>query len=148
MEESSNELSPEAIESLLGRGGTGVLALARDDAPYAIPVSYGFDPAAGRFYVRLGTTEHGEKRAFLDGPRQARLVVYADVDGEWQSVVATGDLAVVDEADVDRAMVQTLRQAALPLSGMFDPTAGSVTFEMYALDARTLTGRRARPERL
>ncbi|MFW6000467.1 MAG: pyridoxamine 5'-phosphate oxidase family protein, partial [Halorubrum sp.] len=35
------EMSEAEVDAHLSRHETGVLALARDDAPYAIPISYG-----------------------------------------------------------------------------------------------------------
>lgn len=131
------------LEAFLGRGGTGVLALARDDTPYATPVSYGYDPETREFTFRLGLSRDSEKRRFLelDGPLDARFVIYGQRDGEWQSVIARGDLLEVAVDDVTPELVETLRTSDPPLQEIWDDT-GDVEFHLYRLEADSITGRR------
>jgi hypothetical protein len=139
--ERSRAMDRRAIESFVGRRGTGVLALASGDAPYATPVSYGFDPPAATFYLRLGVDADSRKRAFLDAPTAACLVVYGERDGDWHSVVARGSLASVAEADVDAAVAEALRRAEAPLLDIWDDPAEDVDFRVFRLPADELTGR-------
>lgn len=140
-------MDDDELASFLGRGGTGVLALARDDSPYATPVSYGFDSTERAFTLRLGLSEDSEKRRFLDrdASPEARLVVYGSDDDVWTSVVATGTLQPVDAEDLTPAIAETLRGSDPPLLGAWeDPD--DVEFRLYRLAVETLTGRRARTE--
>lgn len=140
-------MDDDELASFLGRGGTGVLALAREDTPYATPVSYGFDATARAFTLRLGLSEDSEKRRFLDrdAPPEARLVVYGSDDDVWTSVVATGTLQPVDAEDLTPAIAETLRGSDPPLLGAWEQP-DDVEFRLYRLDVETLTGRRARGE--
>lgn len=139
----SDRPSPEAVDAFLGTGGTGVLALASGDDPYAVPVSYGYDADARRFVFRLGFADGSEKRAFVSDGSRARFVVYGREGGRWRSVVATGTLRAVDEGAVDAAVVRGLREAALPLRGIFDAPEDEIEFALYALEVDDLSGRTA-----
>lgn len=85
-------MSPAEVDALLADHETGVLSLARDDAPYAIPISYGYDPDDRALYLRLVSTPDSEKREFLASTPQARVVVYEEDGDEYASVVGVGPL--------------------------------------------------------
>lgn len=131
------------LAAFLGRGGTGVLALARDDTPYAVPVSYGHNPAEGTFTLRLGVTPDSEKTRFLDraDAPEARLVVYGRDDDRWTSVVATGRLHEVSADDLTPAVAETLRGSDPPLLDVW-PNPGAVEFRLYRLDPDDVSVRR------
>jgi len=74
------EMSDAEVDALLSRHETGVLALARDETPYAIPISYGFDKESRTAFLRLVSTPDSEKREFLASDPQARIVVYEEGD--------------------------------------------------------------------
>ena len=59
------QLSREETDTLLGAHETGVLSLARENEPYAIPISYGYDSEKRRFYLRLVSTPQSDKQQFL-----------------------------------------------------------------------------------
>lgn len=136
-------LDDASIDEFLGDGGTGVLSLAREDDPYSIPVSYGYDDADRRFYVRLGYTSGTEKERFVRDDATARLVVYDRRGDEWVSVVAEGRLEAVAASDVDVSVVRGLRDAALPVRAVFGVPPEDVEFRIYALAVDSLAGRRA-----
>jgi len=54
------EMSDAEVDALLSRHETGVLALARDETPYAIPISYGFDKESRTAFLRLVSTPDSE----------------------------------------------------------------------------------------
>jgi hypothetical protein len=139
-------MDDDALVDFLGTGGTGVLALADDSDPYAVPVSYGFDPDRRRFFLRLGFGPDSEKVRYVTDGATARLVVYDRTGDEWRSVVAEGRLVEVADEDIDLSMVRALRTAALPVHAAFDAPEDDVEFRMYALDADSVTGRRAPDE--
>jgi len=58
-----SEVSAEPVDVFLGRHETGVLASARGDEPYAVPVSYGYD-GGRRFYLRPMSTPDSERCRF------------------------------------------------------------------------------------
>ena len=128
-------------DALLAQKETGVLSLARGDRPYAIPISYGYDTSARRFYLRLVSTEDSEKRAFLDSTPDARLVVY-DTDGDtYRSVVATGPLVEIppDELTVER--IAQFGGARRPLFEIWGDPRSDLDIRLYELDPDDLSGR-------
>ncbi|WP_458188461.1 pyridoxamine 5'-phosphate oxidase family protein [Haladaptatus sp. NG-WS-4] len=135
------QMTDREIIDFLGRGGTGVLSLADEGEAYAIPVSYGFDASARRFFVRLGFADESEKRTYLDASETARLVVYDEVASGWKSVIASGRIELVTDSDVDVSVVRVLREAELPIRTMFDVPPDDVEFEMYQLVVDDLSGR-------
>lgn len=138
------ELSPAETDALLARHETGVLSLARDDEPYAIPVSYGYDADARRVYLRLVTTPDSEKRRFLvDAPR-ASLVVYERDDDGYRSVVATGRLSEVERDDLTVEHVEQYGDAKRPLFEMWDESRPHLDVTLYRFDPDDLGGRRIR----
>ncbi len=140
--EHGEELTDAAINDFLGRRGTAVLSLARDDTPYSIPVSYGYTPDERAFYLRLGFHPDSEKRQFVDASELARLVRYERTGDEWTSVIAVGELREVTEADLTGDIARVLQQADVPLLSMWDVPIDDVEFGIYRLPVDRLTGRR------
>ncbi|WP_458209306.1 pyridoxamine 5'-phosphate oxidase family protein [Haladaptatus sp. NG-SE-30] len=135
------QMDADGITDFLGRGGSGVLSLAKDDAPYSIPVSYGYDASSRRFFIRLGFTGESEKRAYLNASEMARLVVYGQTESGWKSVIATGQLEEATDSDIDVHVVWVLRESQLPVRDLFEVPPDEVSFDMYRLDVEELSGR-------
>lgn len=140
-EEHGVELTPEAIDAFLGRGGTGVLSLARGDEPYATPVSYGYAPEARQFYLRLGFGPGSEKRVFVESTGGARLVAYRRDEEGWTSVVASGSLSAIDPDALSVEIANVLQDAEPPLVGVWEDDPDDVEFRLYRLAPDQLTGR-------
>ena len=137
-------MSAEETDAFLGAHGTGVLSLARDDDPYAIPIAYGYDPSERRFYLRSVSTPDSDKRRFLGDDPQARLVVYED--GEvYRSVVAAGPLVRVDPESLTAADVEQYGSAGRPLFEAWSESTDELDIELYRLDAATVNGRAVEP---
>src|SRR6056297_1659197 len=111
------EMTAGELDEFLGLRETGVLSLAHNDEPYAIPISYGYDADERTFYLRLVSTPESEKRQYLSSSPRARLVVYDDADSgqSYRSAVAVGSLTEVssDELTVDR--IEQYGEAKRPL---------------------------------
>jgi nitroimidazol reductase NimA-like FMN-containing flavoprotein (pyridoxamine 5'-phosphate oxidase superfamily) len=140
-------LSDGEIDSMFGRHETGVLSLARDGEPYAVPISYGYDADERLFYLRLVSNPESEKRAFLSSTSAARLVVYEEDDPVYSSVVAIGSL---DEISRDELTVEHLEQygeAKRPLFEIWGNSLPDLNVRLYQLDPDELSGRRAEMER-
>lgn len=135
------EMSAEATDAFLGRHETGVLALARTDEPYAIPISYGYDADDRRFYVRLVSTPESEKRRYLDSSPTARLVVYEDDEDTYRSVIAIGTLDRIDPGELTAADIQQYGSAKRPLFEIWPQQKGELDIELYRLDPDSLSGR-------
>ena len=169
--DSRTEMSADETAAFLGRQETGVLALARADEPYAIPVSYGFDAGRRRFFLRLVSTPDSEKRRFLASEPTARLVVYegedavggdvapdvgddvgdgdaADEVGDgsghaeiYRSVVAVGTLQHVDPAALTVEDIEQYGSAERPLFEIWPHQKGDLDIELYTLTPERLSGR-------
>lgn len=145
--EQETQLSRDETDSILGRHETGVLSLAREDEPYAIPISYGYDVEERRFYLRLVSTPESEKRRFLASSPHARLVVYEEDDPIYRSVVTTGTLNGVprDELTVDH--IDQYGDAKRPLFEIWGESRRDLDIQLYQLEPDELSGRRIEIER-
>ena len=135
------EMTAEETAAFLGRQETGVLALARTDEPYAIPISYGFDADAREFYMRLVSTPESEKRRFLGSEPRARLVVYEEDDDTYRSVVAIGTLTRVDPSELTTEDIRQYGAAKRPLFEIWPEQKGDLDIDLYRLDPGTVSGR-------
>lgn len=136
------EMSAEETDAFLGSHETGVLSLARTDVPYAIPISYGYDPSARQFYLRLVSTPDSEKRKFLASDPNARLVVYEGNDDTYRSVIATGTLARIDPEELTVQDIQQYGAAKRPLFEIWPKGKSELDIELYRLDSETISGRK------
>jgi len=137
----SVELDSEEIDQLLGDGGVGVISFADEDEPYSIPVSYGYDADADGLYVRLGFAPESEKRRFVDDGRTASLVVTEETPAGWQSVIAKGPLSEVTEMALDPEAAKSVHKVRIPFVTIYDREASELDFELYRLEAESITGR-------
>lgn len=141
-ETSEVTMDEEELAGFLGRGGTGVLSFATDagDPPYAIPVSFGYDEGHGGFYFRLAVPSDSGKAPVLDRP--VTFVAYDETDDGWRSVIATGELQEVTDADYDSTALQAMWAVEIPLFEMFERPTREVTFRYFRLVPDQLTGRK------
>jgi nitroimidazol reductase NimA-like FMN-containing flavoprotein (pyridoxamine 5'-phosphate oxidase superfamily) len=135
------EMSLEETDAFLGSQETGVLSLARADEPYAIPISYGYDPTARQFYMRLVSTPESEKRLFLESDPDARLVVYDEDERTYRSAIAVGTLVGIDP---DELTVEDIRQygsAKRPLFDIWPDGKDELDIELYKFEPEMISGR-------
>lgn len=140
-------MTPAEVDAHLSRHETGVLALARDDAPYAIPISYGYDADDRALYLRLVSTPDSEKREFLASTPQARIVVYEDADDEYASVVGIGSLERVDLDELTPETIAQYGETQRPLFEIWADDKPELDIELYRFAPETLTGRTVVVER-
>lgn len=145
--EAQTELTRAETDAFLGRHETGVIAFARGDVPYSIPISYGYDAGSRRFFLRLVSTPDSEKRQFLSSAPAATLVVYEDDDPLYWSVVAKGTLAEVAPEDLTVENVEQYGKAKRPLFEMWTESRRDVDISLYELDPEDLSGRRVKIQR-
>jgi nitroimidazol reductase NimA-like FMN-containing flavoprotein (pyridoxamine 5'-phosphate oxidase superfamily) len=141
------ELSRSETDAFLGSHETGVLSLARDDEPYAVPISYGYDADARTFYLRLVSTPESEKRAFLSSMPRARFVVYDDTDDVYRSVVSVGALEEISRDDLTVEHVEQYGEARRPLFEIWGQERPDLEVRLYRLDPETVSGRRVEVDR-
>ncbi len=139
--EKQTEMTQSDTDALLGRHETGVLSLARDDDPYAIPISYGYDADDRTFYLRLVSTPESEKREFLSSNPDARLVVYEEDEPTYQSVVVTGTLTEIPRDEMTVEHVEQYGEAKRPLFEIWGEAKPDLDIKLYELRADTISGR-------
>jgi nitroimidazol reductase NimA-like FMN-containing flavoprotein (pyridoxamine 5'-phosphate oxidase superfamily) len=139
--EKQTEMTRSDTDALLGRHETGVLSLARDDDPYAIPISYGYDADDRTFYLRLVSTPDSEKREFLSSNPDARLVVYEEDEPTYQSVVVTGTLTEIPREEMTVEHVEQYGDAKRPLFEIWGESKPDLDIKLYELRADTISGR-------
>jgi len=140
--EQQTAMTDAETDALLGRHETGVLALARDDTPYAVPISYGYDASGRRFCMRLVSTPNGEKGRFLTDSPRVRFVVYEEAGAVYRSAVANGRLELVPRSDLTPEHVERYGTAKRPLFEMWDEARENLDIRLYELDPDELSGRR------
>lgn len=141
------ELSQAAADSFLASRETGVLSLAHGDEPYAIPVSYGYDPGERQFYFRLVSNEQSEKRRFLENSSRVRLVVYDEADPIYRSIVATGNLREIPLGAVTVEQIEQYGDAKRPLFEIWGESRRELGVQLYLLESDEITGRRIEIDR-
>jgi nitroimidazol reductase NimA-like FMN-containing flavoprotein (pyridoxamine 5'-phosphate oxidase superfamily) len=141
------QLSAAETDSILARHETGVLSLAREEQPYAIPISYGYDTETRSFYLRLVSTLESEKRRFLASTPHARLVVYEEDDPIYRSVVTSGTLNEVPREELSVDHIEQYGEAKRPLFEIWGESREDLDIQLYQLDPEELSGRRIKIER-
>lgn len=136
-------LADDAIHQRLADGGTGVLSVAKNNTPYSIPVSFGYDPGANRLFLQLGFTPESDKHQFISDGIDARFVLYEHLSGTWRSIIATGTLHELTPDSIDNRIAQNLRKSPPPLYSIWDAPAESIEFRLFELELSSLSGREA-----
>ena len=139
--EQETELSPRETDALLARHETGVIALARDDDPYAIPISYGYDADRRRLYLRLVSTPESEKGRFLASSPRARLVVYEEADDVYRSALAIGRLEAIPRDELRLEHVEQYGETKRPLFEIWGRDRTDLDIQLYQLEPTELSGR-------
>ena len=142
-EESAVVMDRDEIDELLGTGGVGVLALAEENDPYAIPVSYGYD--GDDVYLRLGFGEDSEKKQYLANSERVVLVVTNEGDQGWESTVVRGTLSEIPEASIDGTVVEAIRSIDIPFFTIYEEAPRELEYQLYRLHPDEITGRREKP---
>ncbi|AEH39390.1 pyridoxamine 5'-phosphate oxidase family protein [Halopiger xanaduensis] len=87
------------INGFLSSQRTGVLGLPAEDGPYLLPLSYGYD-GDERLYFTYLVGSRSRKAELSEATDIARFLVYkVDTMYNWESVLLTGQLTPVPEAE-------------------------------------------------
>lgn len=91
-------MDDDEIRTFLTGQGSGVLGLSADDAPYLVPLSFGFD-GESRLYFTYALGSTSQKETLTDRADTASFLVYS-VEGtfNWESVLLTGTIEELPEA--------------------------------------------------
>jgi nitroimidazol reductase NimA-like FMN-containing flavoprotein (pyridoxamine 5'-phosphate oxidase superfamily) len=138
------EMGRAEIDEFVGSRETGVLTLAKDDEPYSIPISYGYDASDGTFYMRLVSTPESEKREFLNSSPDIRLVIYDGTDDRtlYRSVVADGTLEELDPAELSVDQIEQYGEAKRPLFEIWGKGRDELDIKLYKFQPEEIEGRR------
>jgi nitroimidazol reductase NimA-like FMN-containing flavoprotein (pyridoxamine 5'-phosphate oxidase superfamily) len=139
--EKQTEMTAAETDALLGRHETGVLSLARDDQPYSIPISYGYDADDRTFYLRLVSTPESEKREFLSSSPAARVVVYEEAEPTYRSAVARGTLEEISTDEMTVEHVEQFGDAKRPLFEVWGESKRDLRIQLYRLETDSVSGR-------
>ena len=143
-DERSVQMTDDERDEFLRHGGTGVISFETDagEPPYQLPVSYGFDVDSEAFYFRLSFVPDAEKEGVVEADAPASFVTYDHTESGWRSVVATGRLEEVTEAEVGTEAAEAMRTVEIPIVDVFDRHPREVTFRFFRLDADDVTSRK------
>lgn len=93
------EMSDEEIRNFLTNEGHGVLGLPTEDAPYIVPMSFGFD-GTSTLYFSYFVGEESRKDDLAEQTDVASFLVYSpDSVFYWESVLLTGSLSQLPESE-------------------------------------------------
>ena len=141
-------MTDDEAAAFLADHGQGVLALARGDEAYGVPVSYGYDEPEDRVVFQFLYERESKKREFVQSGGVVTLTVTDwSAPGDWRSVIVTGELQRVPDAEVsDRLAAVFFGQSdnAAPAARQSGRT--SLAREWYQLPAADVTGRTAASE--
>jgi len=97
----------KSIEEVLKKGKYATIALCKNDEPYIVTLSYGYEPANRTFYFHAA--KQGVKIDFIRSNPDACLTVIEDngyIQGQcshsYRSVVARGVMELVDDENEKR----------------------------------------------
>jgi nitroimidazol reductase NimA-like FMN-containing flavoprotein (pyridoxamine 5'-phosphate oxidase superfamily) len=143
------EMDTDEVDEFLGDRETGVLTLARENEPYSIPISYGYDASQRTFFMRLVSTPDSEKRAFLSSSPAVRLVVYdgTDDDSVYRSIVAKGSLEELDPAELSVEQIEQYGNAKRPLFEIWGKGRDELDIQLYQFEPDELDGVRTEIDR-
>jgi hypothetical protein len=107
------EMSDDEIEAFLRTQGMGVLGLPDSDAPYMLPMSFGYDGGDTLYFTFLVGSD-SRKADLTENGQPARFLVYSvDTVFNWESVSLAGALHEVPGDEWD-ALEDVLHRAWRP----------------------------------
>ena len=132
-----HEMDDESIRSFLANQGMGVLGLPTDDVPYLLPMSYGFDGESTLYFTFVGG-EGSRKQSLIERADRAGFLAYAaQTPFNWESVMVTGRVDSVPEAEWD-ALEPILETAWRP--AVVEAAMETETLAVYELAVEEWTG--------
>lgn len=87
------------VRDFLENQGFGVLGLPGEDAPYILPMSYGFDGEASLYFTYLRGTDSRKGTLSERGTRASFLVYATETAFNWRSVLLTGEIQPIPESE-------------------------------------------------
>ena len=133
-------IDEEEISRLLKERGHGVLALARDEDAYAVPVNYQYD--GSRLLVQVSDEPESTKVAYAESTETATFIVYEmDEAGNSWSVMIRGEIRPLS-AEEQARFTDTEINEQFPPFRLFDEAVPEVEMLIYELNPHEITGRK------
>jgi len=133
-------IDKEEISQLLDERGHGVLALARDDDAYAVPLNYLYD--GSRLLVRVSDEPESTKMAYAESTETATFIIYEmDEAGNSWSVMIRGEIRPLS-AEEQARFTDTEINEQFPPFRLFDEAVPEVEMLIYELNPDEITGRK------
>lgn len=130
-------MDDEEIRNFLASQRVGVLGLPGDDAPYLLPLSFGYD-GDSRIYFTYLVGPGSRKRTLSDAADATRFLVFKiDTMYNWQSALLTGTITEVPESEWD-ALEETLSEVWRP--SLFENASLSGDVSVYEFRIEEQTG--------
>ncbi|PAU83009.1 pyridoxamine 5'-phosphate oxidase [Halorubrum salipaludis] len=134
------EMTDEQVDRTLEELGHGTLSLAGDGDAYGVPVSFGYD-GERVFLTLLRFGEESRKLSLVEETETATLTAYETTTKfDWRSVIASGPLSDVAEADVEH-MEETMDDNAW-FPTIFPPSEPITGSRRVELRIESATGRK------
>jgi uncharacterized protein len=137
-------MDEEESERRLREHSYGVLALARDDDAYAVPLNYHYDRE--RLLLRVSEESRSTKVAYIQSTETATFVVHGVEDNErsW-SVIIRGRIDRLPDEEQEE-LTDALVNEWFPPFRLFDEDVLEVEMAIYELNPDETIGRKT-PER-
>ena len=130
-------MNDREIQQFLSSQKVGVLGLPDADEPYLLPLSFGYDGEERLFFTYL-LGSSSRKGTMSEETDTASFLVYkVDTMYNWQSVLLTGALTTVPEAEWDE-LEDTMREVWRP--ELFETASLSGDIELYEFRIHEQTG--------
>lgn len=130
----------EDVDRWLRENSYGVLALARENDAYAVPLNYHYD--GERLFLRLSEEPKSTKVAYTQSTETATFLVYGVEDDErsW-SVMIRGRLDRLPDEEQQEISDRRLNEWFPPFR-LFDEEILNVEMVIYELDPDEIIGRK------
>lgn len=130
------EMTGEEVQSFLSSQKTGVLGLPTDDAPYLLPLSFGYDGDTRLYFTYLQGSS-SQKATLTEAAERASFLVFAvDTMYNWQSVLLSGRISVVPESawdELESLLTDVWRPALLDTASL----SGEIDVYEFRIDEQT-----------
>ncbi len=132
-------MGDDEIRDFLNSEGMGILGLPADDAPYLVPMSYGYDGDTNLYFTYL-LGKDSQKRALTEKTTTAKFLVYqTNSPFNWESVQLTGKLSQVPEAEWT-ALGDVMKSAWRPEMFQRAITSGDLGIDIYQFEVTDWSG--------
>ena len=106
------QMDDAEVEGFLSSQSMGVLGLPTEDAPYLLPMSYGYDGGAKLYFFYVVGAQSRKEELSTRAETASFLVYSAETAFNWESVLMTGRIRKLPEekrADITEDMAPSWR---------------------------------------